>query len=215
MKIKIQLLIVVFTFLSFAGLSQSKKYKAWMKKNITIVDTAKTEQSFLTAAIGFEKMASSEKKDWLPCYYAGLCYVYIAYQKEGEEIDKWSDKAETFINRADSLSKNNAEIYVLKSMCSTSRIMVDPMARGFMFGKEAYDYSQTAMTLDPANPRPYANKGVGLFYTPESFGGGVNKARPFLEKAVDKYKTFKPASELHPNWGQKRTADLLKQCNEN
>jgi hypothetical protein len=124
------------------------------------------------------------------------------------------DKADVFINRADSLSKNNAEIYVLKAMSSSSRIMVDPMSRGFMYGKESYDHSQTAITLDPSNPRPYANRGVGMFYTPEAFGGGTKKARPYLEKAVERYKTFKPESEIHPNWGQGMCEQLLKKCDE-
>ena len=212
MKKGIISIVLVFCTLTF--FSQSKKYLALMKKNISVLDSAKNEMEFLTAAIGFEKMAQTERKDWLPNYYAGMAYALLAFEKEGEEIDKWADKADVFINRADSLSKENSEIYVLKAMSSTSRIMVDPMSRGFMFGKEAYDYSQKAMTLDPNNPRPYANKGQGTFYTPESFGGGATKARPYIVKAIEKYKTFKPQTELHPNWGYKMCTDLLKKCDE-
>jgi hypothetical protein len=213
-KMKTKILIAIFFLITVAGFSQSKKYIAMMKKNISFLDSAKTETQFLAAAIGFEKMSKTETKEWLPNYYAGMAYVLIAYEKEGEEIDKWADKADVFIKRADSLSKNNAEIYVLKAMSSSSRIMVDPMARGFMFGKEAYDHSQTAMTLEPNNPRPYANKGQGTFYTPEAFGGGAAKAKPYIEKALERYKTFKPQSELHPNWGKKTCEDILKKCNE-
>ncbi|MGZ3885138.1 MAG: hypothetical protein ACXVPQ_02225 [Bacteroidia bacterium] len=186
-----------------------------MKKNIELLDSSKTEAQFLAAAMGFEKMAKQEKKEWLPEYYAGLCYIHIAFEKEGDDIDKWADKAELHINRADSLSKNNAEIYVLKAMSSSSRIMVDPMTRGFQYGKAAYDFSQTAMSLDPTNPRPFANKAQGTFYTPETFGGGAAKAKPNVEKALALYKTFKPASAIHPNWGKAMCEELLKKCNEN
>jgi hypothetical protein len=186
-----------------------------MKKNIALLDSAKEEKDFLASAAAFEKLATIEKKDWLPNYYAGMCYVRAAFEKEGAEIDTYADKAERCINRAESLSKNNAEIYVLRSMCATSRIMVDYMARGFQYGKEAYDCSAKAMELDPANPRPFANKGQGTYWTPETFGGGPIKAKPYLEKAVEKYKTFKPASEIHPNWGKRMSEDLLKKCNEN
>ncbi len=211
---KTKILYAVFCLLTLASVGQNKKYAAMMKKNISFLDSAKNDVQFLAAAMSFEKMSIEEKKDWLPNYYAGMAYVRVAFEKEGEEIDKWADKAEVCIKRADSLSAENAEIYVLKAMCSTSRIMVDPMSRGFMFGKEAYDYSQKAMTIDPNNPRPYANKGQGTFYTPEGFGGGPKKAKPYIEKAIEKYKIFKPQSELHPNWGEKMCKDLLKKCDE-
>lgn len=207
-------IIVLLLIFSLGIFAQNKKYIVQMKKSIAFLDSAKDEAQYLAAASIFEKIAATEKKDWLPVYYAGMAYVLAAYEKEGEDIDKWADKADVCINRADSLSKENSEIYVLKAMCSSSRIMVDPMSRGFMYGKEAYDYSQKAMTLDPNNPRPYANKGQGTFYTPEAFGGGAKKARPYIEKALERYKTFKPQSELHPNWGHKMCEDLLKKCDE-
>lgn len=210
---KYLLFFFVLAMITFTS-AQNKKYMAFMKKNIQLLDSSKTEAQLLAAAMGFEKMAKSEPKEWLPHYYAGLAYVQIAFRKEGEDIDKWADKADACIDRADSLSRNNAEIYVLKAMSATSRIMVDPMSRGFAYGKQAYDYSQTAMSLDPSNPRPFANKGQGTFYTPETFGGGPAKAKPHLEKALALYKTFKPASEIHPNWGESMCKDLLKKCNE-
>ena len=47
---------------------------------------------------------------------------------------------------------------------------------------------------------------------PEQFGGGCSTAKPELQTALDKFNSFKPASELHPNWGKARTEDLLKEC---
>ncbi len=214
MKNKTQIMIAVLTLLSLVSPSQSKKYKELMKKNITLLDSAKKETDYFGTAAAFEKLSTVEKKDWLPNYYAGMSYVMIAFEKEGEEIDTWCDKADRCIAKADSLSKNNSEIFVLKAMAATSRIMVNPMARGMQYGKEAYDCSQKAMEIDPNNPRAYANKGQGTFYTPEAFGGGAAKAKPHLEKAVERYKTFKPASEIHPNWGKRMSEDLLKKCNE-
>ena len=83
MKTKTSLLIIAFTLFSFANFSQSKKYKEWMKKNITLLDSAKTDVQLLAAALGFEKIAALDKKEWLPNYYAGLAYVHLAYKKEG------------------------------------------------------------------------------------------------------------------------------------
>jgi len=207
-------LLLIFGIISifFVSTAQNKKYAGLMKKNIQLLDTATTEPSILASIIGFEKLAAQDKTDWLPNYYAGLAYTRLAYEKEGEDIDKMADKAEAYIKIADSLNKNSAEILVLKAMCASAKIMVDPMSRGFMYGKMAYDFTQAAMTLEPQNPRPYANKGMGLFYTPEAFGGGSAKAKPFLEKALENYKIYKPKSEIHPDWGMKMCEDLLKKC---
>jgi hypothetical protein len=206
------LFLIAITFYSFTTPAQDKKYIAAMKKNIQLLDSAKTEPQFLAAIIGFEKLAAQNKKDWLPNYYAGLACTWLAYEKEGEDVDKLADKAEVFINAADSLNKNNAEIYVLKAMCASAKILVDPMSRAFMYGKQAYDFTQAAISFEPGNPRPYANKGMGLFYTPEAFGGGPAKAKPFLEKALENYKVYKPKNDLHPNWGMIMCQDLLKKC---
>jgi len=70
------------------------------------------------------------------------------------------------------------------------------------------------MEQDPSNPRPYALKGEGLKYTPEQFGGGCKMAKPVLETALDKYKTFKPESEIAPNWGKDRIQKLFDECNK-
>jgi hypothetical protein len=53
-----------------------------------------------------------------------------------------------------------------------------------------------------------------LKYTPEQFGGGCKTAKPELQTALEKYNTFKPASELHPNWGKAPVEQLLKECSK-
>lgn len=212
MKMKKLIILPIALLLSVASLGQNKKYKEAMKKQIVLLDSAKKTEQFVKVGAGFERLAKIEKSDWLPQYYAAAAYVYAAFETEGEAIDKYCDKADLIIDRADSLSKNNCEIQVLKAMSAVARIKVDPMARGWQFGKISYDCTNEAMKLDPENPRTYYNKGQMLFYTPESFGGGTTKAKPFLEKAVEKYKTFKPASDIHPNWGKAEANRLLIEC---
>ena len=70
------------------------------------------------------------------------------------------------------------------------------------------------MQQDHNNPRPYFLKGQGLKYTPAQFGGGCSTAKPQLQIALDKYATFKPASEISPNWGKKIVEMLIKECNQ-
>jgi hypothetical protein len=48
--------------------------------------------------------------------------------------------------------------------------------------------------------------------TPEAFGGGKANAKKQFEKALELYKTFKPASPLHPDWGKDEAEKSLAAC---
>ena len=194
--------------------AQNPKYIATMEKNIAALDTTRDGEKLQALANNFERIAGAEKSEWLPCYYAAYCYVNSTYSTKGNTIDTYCDKAETFINKADSLSPNNSEIYTLKAQIASARISVNPMTRGQKYGTESAMLREKAKTLDPTNPRPFYLEGTAYFYTPPMFGGGKDKAKPSFEKAMGMYETFKPASTIAPNWGKKSTAWFLKQCDE-
>jgi len=98
-------------------------------------------------------------------------------------------------------------------MIASCHMMVNPMQRWQEYGAESNGNMEKAMEQDPNNPRPYYLKGQGLKYTPEQFGGGCKTAKPALQTALDKYATFKPASDLDPNWGKEQVEALIKGCN--
>ena len=186
-----------------------------MKKNIAALDTSfKNPQDLLTLANNFERIANAEKNQWLAYYYAAFCQVNYGFMlKEKDKVDGFADKATDLINKADSLMPNNSEISCIKSMIASCHMMVDPMSRWQEYGAESNGNMEKAMQQDPTNPRPYYLKGQGLKYTPEQFGGGCKTAKPELQTALDKYATFKPASELDPNWGKAQVEMLIKSCN--
>jgi len=211
---RIILTATLFLILSSGYIGQNKKFTKEMKATILLFDSAKTETDYLKAISGFKKAGKQEKNNWLVNYYTGLCYILLAMEKKGDDVDLYSDTADVNIRKADSLSPNNSEIYVLKSMAASLRVMADPMSRAMQYGKMSYDANQKAITLNANNPRPYLTKGQSVFYTPEAFNGGAEKAKPYLQKAVDRYKIFKPETEIHPNWGNQMAEQLLKECNE-
>lgn len=192
--------------------AQNKKYIATMEKNIASMDTTRDPLQLQGLANNFERVASAEKTEWLPCYYAAYCYVNMTYSVKGDKIDTYCDKADTFINTADSINPNNSEIYTLKSQIAGARISVNPMSRGQKYGMMSGELREKAKDLDPTNPRPYYLEGTSLFYTPSMFGGGKDKAKPAFEKALKLYETFKPVSTITPNWGQHNTIYFLKEC---
>jgi len=201
------LLILVWIGVSNPGKAQD--YNASMKRGMAVMDS-----SFVHAASYFGQASRAKPKDWLPQYYKGLCEVLEAFRQKGKAIDAWCDKAMASAAAADSLSKNNSEVYVLKSMCASARIQVNTVARGQKYGAQAYTLADQAIRLDAANPRGYLQKAMAIYYTPPLFGGGGQKAKPVFETALQKFRTFRPASSLHPAWGEDRAAKFLNEINK-
>lgn len=208
------ILAVAFLSAATAVSAQSERYMAAMKSNIAAIDTSfRNPANLLSLANNFERIANAEKNQWLPYYYAALCQVNYAYMEQDKsKIDAIADKATLLIDKADSLSPDNSEISCVKSMIASSHMMVNPMQRYMEYGAEINLHLDAAMKQDPSNPRPEYLKGQGLKYTPEQFGGGCATAKPVLQASLDKYNAFKPASELHPNWGKQRVELLLGEC---
>ena len=208
------ILSISFSFFVIALFAQSEKYMAAMKNNIAAIDTSfKNPQYLLSLANNFERIATAEKNQWLPYYYAALCQVNYTYMEQDKsKVDAIADKATSLINKADSLQPENSEISCIKSMIASSHMMVNPMQRFMEYGQLSATELDNAMKQDPSNPRPYYLKGQGLKYTPEQFGGGCKTAAPLLQTAMNKFTAFKPASDLVPNWGMKRTEMLLNEC---
>lgn len=208
------MLSAVILLLSTLVFAQSEKFTTAMKKNLAALDSSfKSPPNLLIVANNFERIASAEKSQWLPYYYAAFCQVNYGFiQQDKSKTDGYADKAAELIAKADSLSPNNSEISCIKSMIASCHMMVDPAQRWMEYGKESSSNLEAAISQDPNNPRPYYLKGQGLRYTPEQFGGGCKTAKPELQSALDKYAVFKPSSELAPDWGRQRTEMLLNEC---
>ena len=210
-KTSITLLLAFIAMVSFA---QNPKYVATMKKNIALIDSAFAKPaSFIILANNFERIGAAEKKEWLPYYYAALCRINNGFQqKNASGNDEIADAAEKLINKADSLMPNNSEISCLKSMAATLRMLVNAQQRFMQYGAIAEKAMQIAIKQDPTNPRPHMLKGQNLKGTPEQFGGGCKTAKTHLQKAADLFATFKPSTDIAPNWGKNYTEGLVKEC---
>jgi hypothetical protein len=216
---KIILTISMFAC-TLALFAQSDKYKSAMKDKIAVLDTTRDVTGLKDLSASFERIADAEKTQWLPYYYAALAqvnagnFIYTANASNPAELknlDALADKAEQMITKAEVLSKNNSEIYAVKKMVASLRMMVDPMNRYMTYGPPAQEALETARKLNPGNPRIYLLEGQDKFFTPEQFGGSKTEAKKLFEEALKKYESFKPASELDPNWGRTTAQYFLSQ----
>ncbi len=203
------LLLLLSIAIASSVFSQSASFTATMQKYVAQLDTATNAATIQDMANKFERVALAESKEWLPNYYAALCYVWISFmQKDVTKIDALVDKADALIETAMKINSNESEIFLLKGMSAAARIMVDPMSRGMQYGTLAGSYYDKAIGLNADNPRAYLLKAQSTAYTPEQFGGGPLKAEPMLITALEKFEKDQPSTSILPHWG-KDQADKL------
>lgn len=201
--------LFVASLLMTATFAQSEKYTKAMEALVPAVDTTRSHDALVTLSNSFERIANAEKTQWLPFYYAALANINAGYTftmdggfgDKSASIDPLADKAEEYLNKAEALSKDNSEIWVIKKMLASVRMMGNPMARFQEYGPIATAALETAKKLNADNPRVYLLEGQDLFFTPEQFGGDKQEAKKRFETAISKFDTYKSESGIHPGWG--------------
>jgi hypothetical protein len=196
--------------------AQSEKYVKAMEAQMTAVDTVNSPSGWFDMANTFQRIADAEKTQWLPYYYASLSRTMGAYRlintPGATKVDAEADAAEELLKKAEAISKDNSEIYVVKKMINTLRMSVDPQNRYMTYGPAAEEALQKAKQLNPANPRVALLEGQDKFYTPEQYGGSKTEAKAIFEDAMKKFDAFKPESSIAPNWGLRQVKWLYAQC---
>jgi hypothetical protein len=217
---KIFLLFTLFVSFHFSGIAQSDKYIKAMEVNVSQVEQARTVEKWQELANSFERIGEAEKEQWLPYYYAALSRVMMgtmmANGQQGgfaDKTDPEADKAEQLLAKATALTKENSEIWCIRKMIATLRMMADPMTRYQTYGMAASEALQKAKQLDPQNPRTYLLEGQDKFYTPEQFGGSKTEAKLLFEESIKKQESFKPLSSIHPGWGMGQAKYFYSLCN--
>lgn len=182
-----------------------------LKKSIQQLESAKTTKELSDAEQNFTEMISSGKKLHEAYYYGALANLFLAYT-DTFHTDDYCRRADKYLHNLDSLSPNNSEVYVLLAMCAGAKISVNRSERQLKLGTVANKHSDRAMSINPENPRAYLVKAKTVMQVPPKLGGGPKYALKFYQKAVDKYKTFKPLSDTEPNWGEDMAKKELEEC---
>lgn len=206
-------------FFSLLATAQDDKFLKAMEPKVMTLDSVRTPGDLLALSAAFERIADAEKTKWQPYYYAALTQVNAAYfggmeNIKADKTDPIADKAEALLNKADALSPNNSEIYVVKKMIASLRMMGDPMTRYMQYGPIAEEALQTAIRLNPENPRVYMLQAQDKYFTPEQYGGSKTEAKKLFEEANKKFASFKPASSIDPNWGRSSVTYFLSELNK-
>jgi hypothetical protein len=199
--------------------AQSEKYLRTMEEKVKALDTVRSQSGWQSMANTFERIGEAEKTQWLPFYYSALSHVMAGYtmsngQPGGSnttQLDMLADKAEGLIGKAETLEKDNSEIFCVKKMIATLKMTADPMTRFQTYGPKAAEALAKAKMLDPVNPRVYMLEGQDKLFTPEQFGGSKTEAKRLFEESLKLYESFKPKSPIHPRWGVNQVKYFLAQ----
>ncbi|MDQ2772752.1 MAG: hypothetical protein M3Y54_19890 [Bacteroidota bacterium] len=186
-------------------------YTSTMVATIAEQEAAKTPAERQAVLAKLERAAAAAPTAWEPRYYQARGLMQLGFMADGSEAqDKLFDQAQTALDQARKQPQADAaELNLLQAYIYQGRIMVAPMSRGMVYGGRVAEALGAAKALAPNNPRVYLLLGNNLFYTPEMFGGGADKARPMYEKAKALFATFKPANALSPNWGERMVDAML------
>lgn len=192
--------------------AQKPAYEKAMTSLVAEMQTASYEAPLQGTVNKLERIAAAEPTEWLPNYWVAYGYISDSFKKATPgEKDQVLDLAEKALNKAKTLVEND-ELEVLTAQYASARMSVSPMDRWQTYGAKYTEAISKATKLNSENPRIYYLLGTNAFYTPENFGGGKVKAKPFFEKALLKFETFKSQSNLHPTWGKEESIYFIDQC---
>src|ERR1035437_6172570 len=128
---------------------QETSYVVTMKKLILQSNNPKIKgKEYEQLEKEFEKIAIANSNQWLPYYYCAFCWANFAAASEVSNIDKYCDKANGFITKAERLSKKNSEILCIKALILSVRIKVNVMERGLKNLAGSDDLLNQALKID-------------------------------------------------------------------
>ena len=200
------ILALAITFTTTYSFAQTAYEKAMLPK-VQMIEMPKANLDDYTAqANDFARIGDKEKTLWQPYYYAALSIIKkgreLMQKNQVAQLDDVAKEAQNYIDKAEALSPNNAEIFLLKKMNHGLKMMVNPMERWQTEGQAAQVALNEAQKLDPENPRITILEAEDLYFTPEQFGGNKQKGIELFKKALEQFKTYKVKSSVDPNWGQ-------------
>lgn len=122
-------------------------------------------------------------------YRLALAESYLAEVsqelRDKEAAQRAADAGIQAAERAISLKPGNAEYHrILGTLCGQAIPAVSLLAK-ISYGKRSQEAIQTALQKDPNLASAHLAKGVGEYYIPEAFGGGMEPAIQEFRRAIE------------------------------
>ncbi len=208
----IPLFLLALSLLAFKA-TANDRYTESMQINIQAVYTAKTIEELQSAVNAFERIGDAEKNKWEPFYYASFGYVMMASrEKEAQKKDAYLDLSLTVLEKAKAINPAESEIVTVEGFVQMMRVTVDPASRGQRYSGLAMQNFGKAIAMNPENPRALCLMAQMQYGTAQFFGSSSAEACATLNKALEKFESFKADNPLAPSWGKPMAEGLKGQC---
>jgi len=207
------IILVVILTISLHAKATDSKYIEVMSKNIGAVYKAQTADEIQKAVNAFDRIANAERERWEPLYYSAFGNIMLANQEsDGVKKDSYLDLALASIEKAKLIKPDDSEIVTMEGFVQMIRVTVDPAARGQKYSSKAFEAYEKALAINPDNPRALALMAQMEYGMAQFFKSPTTSACATAAKAIEKFETSKPKSQLAPMWGKGMTEDLKTKC---
>jgi len=123
--------------------------------------------------------------------------AYLISVRDNEKGKNYLEKAEKNVEMLLSEGFQSAEIYSLKGALFGFKIGFNKFL-AVTYGPQSIDLINKAFDIDKENPKVWMEKANITYYIPSTFGGGVDNAILFQEKAVELFEN--DPHNLKYNW---------------
>lgn len=205
MKKIITLLTLVFT----VCLTAQTPYEKGMEKAFELWKTNQTKE----ASQLFERIATAEKDNWLPPYYAATIEIIESFQiKEEATLIAKLNKAQVFLDAANSLSPDNPEILIRQALLHVAYMAFDGQKYGMTMSMKNAALYKKAFELAPENPRVILSKAESDMGAARFFGQSTKPFCENIKKAIELSKKEEITLKFYPKFNVERAEKVLEQC---
>lgn len=202
--------LIIITVVFVTGMvSAQSNYDKGMEKAF---DLWKNDQ-WTEAEQLFERIAAAEPDAWLPNYYiAQLNSLKTWRETDATKVKSQLEKAQNALNDAMVLEKDNADILVMQAQILTNWVAFDGMTYGMKYSAKISDLYSKAYAMAPNNPMVVLGRAEWNMGSARYFGQDTKPFCKDVEKAIELFANFKPASAFYPNWGREHAQEVLDSC---
>ncbi len=200
------LLLILFLGLNLQAQSLSPADSLLLKAKHQLDNAIRewSESDLQNARALFERLLNRTDKKFLVHYYIAYADYHLInfYQKDEtrDQMEKFLDDGIQHLKQSIELNENFSESFALLSSLLGRKISLSPL-KAIVLGPRSGTAITKAIQLEPENPRVHFIAGINAYFTPKMFGGGKDKARHSLKKALQLFEKYRSPSSLYPDWG--------------
>ncbi|WP_343585267.1 hypothetical protein [Flavobacterium sp.] len=202
--------IITLIALLVVGISSAQtQFEQGMNKAFGLWKEGKNAE----ASALFERIAAAEKNSYLPNYYIAMINATAVFtEKDKTKIDLLLTKAQDALDIELIKDQANSELYVMQALIYTGYVVADPMTNGMKYSGKVMEAYAKAKALDPTNPRAVFGEADYQLGGAKWTGVDTKPLCAQVDKSIELFNTFKPATPYSPKWGLERALEIQKTC---